>query len=448
MFGSEFLAEYWLTFLFYGGLIALIILFRRKFEWHGIIGLYKTKIGIGLMKRIAENRTPERIKLGERIITVLFPLILLLVATLLIHFFVSLPEMLNFGFSMLLLGLLVLYVATLLVLRPIELASRHGVIVGFLGMAAILIVFAKASYDLIFRPEAPPAVSPVLPGTTIPGIGIKIPLVAGWLALFIVIVIHEFSHGVVAKAFKIRVKSSGLLLFGPIGGAFVEPDEKVVPKRPKRQQLGIFAAGPYSNLLTGPVFLVIVIGLSFLASPLLTSTGVTFGGIQEGSGAAEAGVEPGVTYDTLDGEPIPDIVAFTEALEDVEPGDQVTLASSEAGNSHDVTLGPHPEDSSKAYMGVLQPSTAFAHDTLFHKALHAVIEFFSSTFFWVFNLSLGLGLANLLPLGPVDGGRMFHLASEHYFGKKRGRTILYRVSVIVLAVLIILFTAPIIKSFL
>jgi membrane-associated protease RseP (regulator of RpoE activity) len=39
---------------------------------------------------------------------------------------------------------------------------------------------------------------------------------------------------------------------------------------------------------------------------------------------------------------------------------------------------------------------------------------------FIYALSLGIGLFNLLPLGPVDGGRMFKLASERFFGAFHG----------------------------
>lgn len=37
-----------------------------------------------------------------------------------------------------------------------------------------------------------------------------------------------------------------------------------------------------------------------------------------------------------------------------------------------------------------------------------VIELIS----WLFILSIGIGLFNLIPLGPIDGGRMFKLVAE------------------------------------
>ncbi len=74
-------------------------------------------------------------------------------------------------------------------------------------------------------------------------------------------VVHEFSHGVVARAHDINVKSSGLAFFGPILGAFVEPDDKELKSKPYKSQLSLFAAGPFSNIILWGVFSLIFLSL-------------------------------------------------------------------------------------------------------------------------------------------------------------------------------------------
>ncbi|EQD30907.1 peptidase M50, partial [mine drainage metagenome] len=82
-----------------------------------------------------------------------------------------------------------------------------------------------------------PGVAPVIPG-------IDLPLFSGVLSLAIILIIHEFSHGILARSFKVKLKSVGVLLFGVIPvGAFVEPDEREVVKLKKDKQNRIFSAG-------------------------------------------------------------------------------------------------------------------------------------------------------------------------------------------------------------
>ena len=58
-------------------------------------------------------------------------------------------------------------------------------------------------------------------------------------------------------------------------------------------------------------------------------------------------------------------------------------------------------------------------------------------FFWLFNISVGVGLFNLLPLGPVDGGRMFYTAMLKFMSKKKALNILSIVSLIIFAMILI-----------
>ncbi|MEK6846703.1 MAG: site-2 protease family protein, partial [Nanoarchaeota archaeon] len=92
-------------------------------------------------------------------------------------------------------------------------------------------------------------------------------------ALAIVAVSHEFSHGIFARLWKIRVKTTGLAFFGPFFGAFVEPDEKQMAKAPRKHQLSILAAGTFANILMTIIFGLLMWGF-FSAS--FTPGGVIF----------------------------------------------------------------------------------------------------------------------------------------------------------------------------
>jgi membrane-associated protease RseP (regulator of RpoE activity) len=101
-----------------------------------------------------------------------------------------------------------------------------------------------------------PAQRNALPGPelalVIPGINPILPLeYIGYilLGLIIAIVVHEFSHGILALADKIKVKSLGILyLIVPIG-AFCEPDEEEVKKTYILPRMRIYAAGPTANFV-------------------------------------------------------------------------------------------------------------------------------------------------------------------------------------------------------
>src|SRR5439155_22747008 len=69
-------------------------------------------------------------------------------------------------------------------------------------------------------------------------------------------ILHEFSHGILARVAKIRIRSLGLIfLIFPIG-AFVEPEEEELLALPRRDRARLFAAGPAMNIVLAVLFAV------------------------------------------------------------------------------------------------------------------------------------------------------------------------------------------------
>ncbi len=113
-----------------------------------------------------------------------------------------------------------------------------------------------------------PGVAPLIPGITIP-------LVAGIISLIILLVVHEFSHGVLAKIAKIRIRSIGVILFGIIPlGAYVEPDEREVRKLKAYAQDRISIAGISANMVTSIFFFIITFIIISYVLPNVSTGGV------------------------------------------------------------------------------------------------------------------------------------------------------------------------------
>jgi membrane-associated protease RseP (regulator of RpoE activity) len=74
------------------------------------------------------------------------------------------------------------------------------------------------------------------------------------VALAIVAIVHEFSHGIYMKFFKYKIKSTGFAFLGPVLGAFVEQDEKDFNKSKKLPQMIVLAAGTFANVLMTILF--------------------------------------------------------------------------------------------------------------------------------------------------------------------------------------------------
>lgn len=104
--------------------------------------------------------------------------------------------------------------------------------------------------------HAAPGGMPLLPG-------VNLPFVEGILALAILLVVHELSHGFLARIANVRLDSAGIVFYGILPfGAFVDPDEKEMEKLPDTQHNRLLAAGSAANLITSMIF-ALLMGLMF-----------------------------------------------------------------------------------------------------------------------------------------------------------------------------------------
>jgi len=85
------------------------------------------------------------------------------------------------------------------------------------------------------------------------------------LAIAVIAIFHEFAHGIIAKRYGVRIKTTGFGFLGPFLAAFVEPDENQMQKKPKFQQISILSAGVFTNLILAVLFFLILAGFFVLA---------------------------------------------------------------------------------------------------------------------------------------------------------------------------------------
>lgn len=306
--------------------------------------------------------------------------------------------------------------------------GSSGVVIGFAGMILICYKLIENAYKLFFVKEIIPGVGVLQPfSKNLPGT-VYVPFFYLLLSLFVLVIVHEASHGIMARVYNMKVKSSGFAVLAVIipifPAAFVEPDERELVKRPAWQQLSVFAAGPFANIITAVIVIVL---FALISAPVMThviqSDGVLINGFVEDGNkypAQSIGLEKGELITHIDGEEVLSLQAFTEHMQTKKPNQQITIKTNVS--SYSTQLGVNPSDAKKAYLGVLvsdhtKLNPAFTEQ--YGEVTAKTILWFMGLLFWLYALNLGIGLFNLVPIPILDGGRMFQTALQCLFGKKR-----------------------------
>jgi len=306
--------------------------------------------------------------------------------------------------------------------RAIRFISLFGVIIGFVGMLFMSYELISNTLALFTSPETAPSIKPVMPFAA-KGV-FFVPFLYWFISIFVIAIVHEFSHGVVARAFKIPVKSSGFAFLGIvlpiIPAAFVEPDEKKMVKRSAREQLSVFAAGPFSNIVAaGLLFLIVLAIINPVAQSMLELTGAKVMSVSKDGPFEKAGVQSGELILWIDNIKITNVESFTALLAKQAPGKMIKVRTNVT--ERNIILAANPKDAKRAYLGVsIAQGTNVKSEfkDRFTETGTAFIIWLFGLVYWLLLLNLGIGLFNLLPIGPVDGGRMLLLVLQKWNVKK------------------------------
>lgn len=170
--------------------------------------------------------------------------------------------------------------------KTLKFLSYVSITLGYILMAGILFLIIQSVWLYFTSPiakmiKAPP-IAPLIP--YFPQIfGLEsyfpsFPFIYFIISILIVASVHEFSHGIFAKRYGIRIKSTGfafLKYFPAIFGAFVEQDDKQMNKKTKFEQMSVLSAGVFANLITAIIFYIILFWfftLAFMSSGIVFNT--------------------------------------------------------------------------------------------------------------------------------------------------------------------------------
>ena len=261
------------------------------------------------------------------------------------------------------------------------------------AIAIAIITSFSAHPNYIGLAQAIPGVEPIIPGITIP-------LVAGILALFVVLSVHEFSHGILARISKVKVVHSGALLFGIIPiGAFVEPDEKSILKLKRREQNRISSAGVSSNMLFAIIFFIPMVLFFYFVVPIFQ---VPYVYIQATVLHSAANVlTPGATILKWNGYNVSSISDFQKAAVGDTPNATVSVVTS----SGSYLL----KANSTGKVGVLVQQASRQIGGWIGQFAIFLYSFFALAFL----LNFLIAVVNYLPIPSLDGWRIFNASIQN-----------------------------------
>ena len=305
----------------------------------------------------------------------------------------------------------------------------------------------------------------------LPGINPIIPLEYLFyviLAFIIAIIVHEFSHGILTYASDLKVKTMGLIYLIVPMGAFVEPDEEQLKKTTIAKRMRIFAAGPIANFV---VVLITIMLFSFVfmssVEPIQPiKEGVTVFEVIENSPADKISITKRSVILSINETELSDyenfdsrFLAFSQAISQINSNDTVNISYYYNGKYYDKNITVDDKynytgnitDIGKAFTGIYSfipieshleilknpITTSFPDGFLFFFVLpitsyfegyNPIVSPFTDSYeingplgalpagffwfivnalYWVFWLNLMVGLFNVLPMGPLDGGYLF-----------------------------------------
>ena len=270
---------------------------------------------------------------------------------------------------------------------------------------AIIGAHAKAPLQLVLPFKVSSSSIPVL----------SVPFDKWLIALLIIVVVHELSHAFVSAAQKIKIKSLGYgvaFFILPVG--FAEPDEKQLEKAEALKKVRIYGAGSMANLATALVFAIFMVLLSISTSPFInhayTFEGVKYNGLYNGTYAYHVLPKNG-TICKINNYTLNNFTMFIDVLHSFKPEDNISLSIKEGNitKEYSITLSHNPYNKSLAFIGILNVMAEYQRNkslSSFQKEELDVLEYTLSLLKWIVLLNIGIAIANLLPLIPLDGGLM------------------------------------------
>jgi len=333
--------------------------------------------------------------------------------------------------------------------------GNFGIVICFITMVAMVLLllwqfWLLGEHMTKETAERLPGVNMVL---IIPVINPILPIGYTIIAIIVAVVFHELSHGISGASQGLKIKSMGILAFIIPIGAFVEPDEEGLKRLGIRKRMKVFASGPAANLLVSIVCL-LIFSFALMSSVSIAADGVGVGYVVKDSPAQGIGLEFGSVILEINGSRVKNIDDFFVAMNKTCANQTISIKFYKDGKIFNTTVKladkymftKDEKDKGKGFLGV-GPTTGYKYslsilknpfnkfpDSFFYLYAMPLSTFFNgynpitepyikfyevkgvfasspeifwslaNAIYWVFWLNLAVGLFNVLPMIPLDGG--------------------------------------------
>ena len=274
--------------------------------------------------------------------------------------------------------------------------------------------------------------------------GFTVPFWPSIIAIAVLVIVHEFSHGIVAAMEGIKLKSVGVGLFTILPLAFVELDEKQMMKKSKLARLRVLSAGPFANVVTWGILFGF---LSLVVAPVLNGIiiydGVNINTVENGTPAYLSGLEKGDVITAINNNSIGTINEFITVMKNINPGDKITITAN--NTVFNVTTIANPSDSSRPYIGIVVTPVSHISQSAREKYGTGLDVFLWSinVIKWIALINLFVGLINCIPVWAIDGGRvMYDLLGYVIKSDKIKTLLLHTTSAIYITLIVFNFIGP------
>ena len=206
----------------------------------------------------------------------------------------------------------------------------------------------------------------------------------------------------------------------------MEPDEDELKAAKKSSQLRVYAAGSIANISLAIIAILLVSLFSAAIPTYFAEDGIEINRIVSDS-PSDGVLKEGMILEKIDNHEITNATDYGEIVSSFHPGDNVTVTTD--SGSYSITLAKNPNNESRGFFGI-QSAKHFVmiNDSLgpIPWVLFELVELFQ----WVFMLNLGIGLFNLLPIKPLDGGHMLEILLKYKMSEATARPIVNAISAV------------------